>query len=220
LFVNTSGNSLTTYFANSAANSQATFAYLRSQSIAAGAGNPYIMAMGNLSNFSADNPPAGKILIAADAVSSYVASSVLQFATGLPETMATLMTRNAQYWASSYQVGSGQKTVPMCMLGWDKRPRYELPGFSDGTSYIPWVGHQQYYTRGTNAEIASNLQACINFIGSHQPICDSKIMLVYAWNECAEGGTAGVPTLTDPPVGTPPSSNLLNAIKPVLTAAA
>jgi hypothetical protein len=215
VFVAWSQTDLATYFANSTANTLATFNYLRSQSVAAGAGNPYIIGMDDLSGPITASQVKG--WIGGDAISGYIPSGAIQF-TALPETAATLYSRTLAHWGS--QVASGDKTVPIALMGWDKRPRMELPGFSDGAGYIPWVGHQQYYARGTNAEIAGHLQACVDFIGANQPACDSKIMLVYAWNECAEGGTAGVPTLGDPPVGTPPSSALLNAIKPVLMAAA
>lgn len=216
MFILNSTGQLNSHFAGSSANSLTTFNYLRSQSVAAGVGDPYLITMGSLGNFAVDTPSVGKTWIGGDAISSYVASNALGY-TALPETAATLYSRVASYWAGS-QVATGNKTVPIAMIGWDSRPLIEIPEFNRGE--IPWIGHQKYYVRGTNTEIANHLQACVNFIGANQPACDSKIFLTYAWNECSEGGTSGVPTLGDPPTGTPPATNLLNAIKPVLTAAA
>lgn len=214
IFISWSQASLVSHFANSTANTVTAFNYLRSQSIAAGAGDPYIIGMDDLSgSITASNV---KTWINGDAISAYVASSAISYPK-LPQTAAELYTKVQSYWAGQ-QVATGNKTVPIAMLGWDSRPLIEMPEFNRG--YTPWVGHQWYYTRGTNAEIANHLQACVNFIGANQPACDSKIFLTYAWNENCEGGTVGMPTLGDPPTGSPPTTALLTAIKPVLTAAA
>jgi len=218
LFILNAQSQLNSHFAGSSANSVTSFNYLRSQSVASGAGNPYIITMGSLSNFTVDSPSAGLAWVTGDAISSYVASSVLSYPK-LPQPFVDLTTKNAQYWAGSQGgTATGNKVVPIAMLGWDSRPLNAMPEFERG--YTPWVGHQWYYTRGTNTEIANHLQACVNFIGANQPACDSKIFLAYAWNENCEGGTVGMPTLGDPPTGTPPTTALLTAIKPVLTAAA
>jgi len=206
---------LTSHFANSTADTITAFNYLRSQSIASGAGDPYIISTGDLSG--ATNSVTAKPWITGDAVSSYIANSAISYP-ALPQPAADLYTRTAGFWAGGTMVGSGSKTVPIAMMAWDKRPRIELPEF--GSISTPWVGHQQYYTRGTPAQMAGHLQDCVNFIGANQPACDSKIMWVYAWNECSEGGPGGVPTIGDPPTGSPPTTALLTAIKPVLTAAA
>jgi hypothetical protein len=202
VFVNWQQSALSTHFANSTANTIAACNWLRSQSVAAGAGSPYLIAMQDLSG--AVTTSQIKTWINGDAVSGYVASQALQFQ-ALPETAATLYSRTQSHWGT--QISAGDKTVPIAMLGWDSRPLIEMPEYSRG--HIPWIGHNQYYTRGTNAEIANHMQACVDFIGANQPICDSKLMLVYAWNECCE-----------PPAGSPPTTALLGAIKPVLTAAA
>ena len=167
-------------------------------------GSPYS------SKFSSEVYP----IVSASAISNYAPRTVPGVA--LPSSFANLNTYTAANWDA--QIATGLKAVPNALLGWDVRPLVELPPIGQG--YIPYVGHSNYYVRGTNAEIANHLQAAVNYIGAHQPQCDSKLMLVYAWNECAEGGTVGMPTIGDPPTGNPPTTNLLSAIKPVLTAAA
>jgi hypothetical protein len=212
LFVSWHQDTLATHFAGSTANCITSFNYLRSQAVAAGVGNPYIVAMGDPYGSNPTSHEA-KPWVTGDAISNYVPNTV---PTALPNTAADLDVKMQAWWAA--QVALGDKYVPNALMGWDVRPLQQLPQFN--SPRIPWNGTDQYFIRGTNAEIAANLQHCIDFIGANQPACDSKIMLVYAWNECSEGGTAGIPTLGDPPTGSPPTTNLLSAIKPVLTAAA
>jgi hypothetical protein len=153
-------------------------------------------------------------IIAASAVSNYVPRLFPTFP--VPASAADLDTVCQAWWAQN--VATGFKVVPNALLGFDKRPMIELPPVN--TTPTPWLGDSVYFARGTNAQIATHLQNCVNFIGANQPACDSKLMLVYAWNELSEGGTGGIPTIGDPPTGSPPTTALLSAIKPVLTAAA
>ena len=199
LFVIWDAADVATYFGGSNANVTTSFNYLRSQSIAAGAGDPYIVAMGD--------PYGGGLtssavlpLIAGNAISNYVPNI---FNTALPNSAADLYALTSNFWAAN--VATGNKTVPNAILGWDARPRVQLPPFGSGR--VPWIGNDQHYVPGTNAEIAAHLQSCITFIGANQPACDNKLMLVYAWNEFDEGGSAACPTLGDPPAGSPPTTS-------------
>lgn len=201
-----------TYFAGSNANVTTAWNYLRSQSAAAGAGSPYVVALGSPYTPSASSSAIRPILTA-DAISNYVSPTTN---TALPNTAAELHTKNAAWWAT--QVGTGNKTVPNVLMGWDVRPRVQLPQFQGGR--IPWFGNDAYYTLPSPAQVATHLQNCVDFIGANAAACETKMMLVYSWSECDEGGTSGIPTLGDPPTGNPPTTNLLTALKPVLTAAA
>ncbi len=199
-------------FAGSTANVTTACNYLRSQSVAAGAGNPYIIAMGD--PWGADRTSAEIMsIVTGDCISNY---SPTQRPVAMPATAAQMYAEVAALWTAN--VATGHKVAPNACLGWDVRPQVEQP--LANSSRVPWVGTSQYYVRGTNAEIAGHLQQCIDFIGANPVACSDKIMIVYAWNECAEGGTSGMPTLGDPPTGSPPTTALLTAIKPVLTAAA
>ena len=217
LFVFWSDASVASHFGGSNANVTTSFNYLRSQSSAAGAGDPYIVSIGSPYGAGLYSWQAAPIMSAV-AVSNYAPRTTPAY--GLPSTFANLNTKTSEGWdaLSTGATANGLKVVPNAIMGWDIRPIVELPPI--GAGYTPYVGHTNYYARGTNVEIANHLQATINYIGAHQPQCDSKLMLVYAWNECAEGGTTGIPTIGDPPTGTPPTTAMLSAIKPVLTAAA
>jgi hypothetical protein len=201
-----------TYFGGVQANITASFAYLRSQSIAAGAGDPYLIVMGDPYGVTRTASQALPI-IGGQAISSYQPNVYAGNATA---TAADLNSQAAAWWAS--QVATGNKVAPNAIVGWDTRPVVQMP--PTWIPRVPWLGNNLYFTPSTNAEVAAQFQSCVNFIGSNQPACDSKIMLMYSWNECYEGGKALIPTIGDPPTGTPPTTGLLTAIKPVLTAAA
>jgi hypothetical protein len=57
---------------------------------------------------------------------------------------------------------------------------------------------------------AEHLRAAVEFIDSHDLACPSKVLLIYSWNECEEGG-ALVPSLGDP------QGSYLTAIAPVIS---
>jgi len=215
LIISWHADTLATHFANSTANVTTAFNYLRSQATAAGVGNPYIVSRadpwGNPSSVQAAP------WITADAITDY---NPALLNSALPNTAADLDTMTQAWWAAkmAQATAAGIKYVPNAILGWDVRPRMQIP--ESDSPRTPWNGHDQYFVRGTPAQVATHLQNCINFIGAHPTECASKLMYVYAWNECSEGGTTGIPILGDPPTGTPPTTLMLNAIKPVLTAAA
>lgn len=203
---------LSTHFANSTANTVTACNYLRSQSVAAGAGDPYILCEGDPWG---NDPTSAEAIdwVTGDAITHYIPRLLNN---KLPNSFADLAADCRKFW--DQDVATGKKMALNTTMGWDVRPLVELPQYQSGRR--PWFGRNNYYVRGTNFEIANHLQEAIDYIGAHQPQCDNKILLVYAWNECAEGGTTGIPTLGDPPTGSPPTTGLLSAIKPVLTAAA
>jgi len=208
-------SALATHHANNTANVLTSINYLRSQSIAAGQGSPYIISRAD--PWGAPSSAEAAVYYGANAITDYV-PALLNSA--LPNTAADLDTMTQAWWAAKMAEATtaGIKYVPNAILGWDRRPRLQMPNGTDAT--VPWSGHDAYWTRGTPAQVATHLQNCINFIGANPTMCDLKLMFVYAWNECSEGGTTGIPIISDPPTGTPPTTNMLNAIKPVLTAAA
>ena len=208
-------DALATHHANNPANVLTSINYLRSQSIAAGQGSPYIISRAD--PWGDPSSVEAAVYYGANAITDYVPALLN---TALPNTAADLDTMAQAWWAAKMAeaTAAGVKYVPNAILGWDIRPRKQMPNAS--SALVPWAGHDAYWTRGTPAQVATHLQNAINFIGAHPTECDLKLLYVYAWNECSEGGTTGIPTLGDPPTDSPPTTNMLNAIKPVLTGAA
>jgi hypothetical protein len=89
----------------------------------------------------------------------------------------------------------------------------------------PLLGMNKYFAAGTPTQIAASYSAAFAYILANPSICPSKATLSYSWTENDEGGSAGIPTLGDPPTnaesGQPlNTSNLLKALGPVLRAVA
>ncbi len=74
----------------------------------------------------------------------------------------------------------GLKVIPPVGTGWDPRPGYDYPP--------PWgAGYKTAVTNGTPQEIAENLNTAIHWANSNGS-AESKVILIYAWNEFEEGG--------------------------------
>jgi hypothetical protein len=99
------------------------------------------------------------------------------------------------------------KVVPIVSVGFDRRPRIDNP--------VPWESptNTDWTAMGTPSEIASHLQTAVNFVRDNPVNCESKTIIIYAWNEHDEGGFI-CPTII------PGTSNIntavLDAIKNVL----
>lgn len=80
------------------------------------------------------------------------------------------------------------KLIPTLTVGWDTRPIAEQP--------CSWYQNAPYETeyRLTGDALKSHLTDTINFVKANPTICEANTILVYAWNENAEGGYM-VPTL-------------------------
>jgi hypothetical protein len=162
---------------------RAALANLAAACVEAGTKAPYIVIM------SGSPPKAREIMMAlgADAISNYIAP----VPSGRPARYAALDAGTRSYWAE--EVATGAPIVPICMTGWDVRPRKLHPP--------PWQADQRagadmdtYVAAGTPAEIAAHVQAAIDYIESHRSACPAGVLLIYSWDECDEGGSALVPT--------------------------
>lgn len=115
-----------------------------------------------------------------------------------------------QYWTKSDQAGAVQ--VPLVSSGWDKRPRIDHP-----VSWEPKTSNSYHLRTSwppppTPGELASHLKGAIRFVSLHPGSCESKAILIYAWNEYDEGGWIA-PTLGANGL---PDTGRLDAIREVI----
>jgi len=99
--------------------------------------------------------------------------------------------------------------IPCVTAGWNKEPRKKSP--------VDWEIGQSYHTQTvftpspTNEELETHTLNAVKFIKENPASCQSKLMLIYAWNEFDEGGWI-MPTWT--PSG--PDTSRLQAVKKAL----
>lgn len=184
---------------------------LRSASVSAGAGNPYIVVMdfGAIAATEATN-------IGADAISFYNTSSFGNF--------SNLSTACQAAWTTQLAAASGASLgfIPTSVTGWDRSPIQESPNALVGgnptvpaLAPIPLVGMLEMSSPGTPANIATLASACVTLVKANPTPCASTVMLMTAWDENAEEGGAMQPSIGDPPqVGN--TNNILTALAPVL----
>ncbi len=163
------------YFA-SWADAKAAFDGLRAASLAAGHGNPYLVAM----DFSAATANTYRQNLGFDAISAYALQGGHSHA-----PFATLAAYAQNWWTSARQTGAA--VIPLAMVGWDRRPRVENP-----VPWEPWqepgVGLDKYYAAPTPSEWTQHLRAAIGWVESHPASAPAHAALIYSWNEIDEGG--------------------------------
>jgi hypothetical protein len=192
-------NQLKYYFENDIANVREAIDYLTQLLVNAGLHAPYIAVLHGAAGAATARALGG-------AISNYI--SALK-----PEASAPFIDLDRQakeYWKS--MADTGLETIPIAMVGWDTRARQERPGpwGPGGSTPAPIVNSTQYYTLATPAEFAAHVQSAVDFIHSHPRACPSKVLVIYSWDECDEGG-ALIPTIGDP------NGAYLSAIAPIIT---
>lgn len=146
------------------------FAQLRQASIAAGAGDPYIVFQG----WHATNDAATIKTLGLDALSAYAVPAP---APDLP--YSALMERAHEFWNS--RKATGAQVVPIASAGWDNRTRFEIP--------TPWdKGGQNYYRPATAKELTAHVAEAITWVKQNPQASPANAVLIYAWNEHDEGG--------------------------------
>jgi hypothetical protein len=167
----------------------------------AGLGEPYIVIL--------DTAQGGQIVeqTGASALSSYASG----FRKSAYAPYRSLDEQTRQYWSTLAK--TGEPIIPIAMVGWDTRPKMEHP--------LPWEAKTaatkpdltQYFVLPTPTELADHIRAATEYIDRNRDVCPSKVLLIYSWDECAEGGGL-IPTLGDP------AGSYLSAIARVLRARA
>lgn len=156
--------------------SMAALDRLRTKSIKAGLGNPYI---------AAQNVSGELVHLGFDALSFYTANGGGELREA---PFAELAKSNLEYWEELRS--QGREMIPLLNLGWDPRPRLKYP---DLKQYYPGP----WYTHPTIQEFQEHLQRALFFVRQNQAVCRSNTILTYSWNELAEGGSSLIPTLKD-----------------------
>lgn len=183
VYVFYSSADLASNWGGSLANFKAALDQFRADVQTAGRGNPYIVVL--------SSDPAVKTGLGADAASSYI----LQNQASRAQPYATLAAYVEGQWP--VQAAAMTKIVPLCMAGWDRRPRIERPVQWEQSYQRPHFGLELYTQQPTPAELVSHVQAGLNYVSANPSVCDADTVLCYAWNEFDEGGWL-CPTLGDP----------------------
>lgn len=171
------------YFDNDLANVRKCIDCLRDNLTHFGNSSPYVVIL----DATAGAPIARAI--GADAISNYISGFTLQ--TVGPYIELDKQTR--EFWKQ--MADTGVPTIPIAMVGWDTRARQEKPvPWEQGT---PNPNPTKYYILPTPREFSTHVQAAVEFIHTHPEACPSKVLLIYSWDECDEGGGL-IPTLGDP----------------------
>jgi len=156
-------------------------AHFRSRSLAANAGNPYIVLGGAPKEIVALAP-----MLDGDAVGAYAISD----GRGIGDYAALVRIAQAGWQTLA---GANLPVVPTVMTGWDRRPRVEHP--------VPWehqqrpgAGLEYHFGAPRPEEIAAHLRRAIAWMQGQPADRRAPAVLIYAWNENDEGGWL-VPTL-------------------------
>ena len=142
--------------------------------------------------------------VAGDAISNYIGPVPGGSQPGTVRSNSATQT----YWAK--QAATGVSIVPICMTGWDTRPRKLHPPLWQKIQ--PGIGVSSYVAAGTPAQIATHALAAITYIKTHPKACPSRSLLIYSWDECDEGGSVLIPTYSL----AGPDNAILNAVGDIL----
>ena len=220
----------TSYFGGNYSNLTAAISYLQTKCAALGIGNPYIVVM--------TGSTASAVTIAssmgANAIGTY--ASFAAYPSGLSYAYTALDSSIQASWvtAATAATGGSLAYVPTAMTGADARGRWYRPE-SWELPFKPFFGLNGNSAQGTPAQIASAIGSAVTYIGANSSVCAANALLIYAWNECSEGGYVLIPQIKDPPVNTDsayvtwqgahggpaalPTSSLLAAVGSVLRGA-
>jgi hypothetical protein len=185
LFLMWNQQGLDRYFAGQMANVRLAFGLLCDRLTEAGLGRPYVVVLGGTRGVPVVGAGCG------DAVSSYIAAMRREKVGAYRD-----LDRQARaFWQTLAE--SGVPIVPIAMVGWDVRPRMAHP--------LPWDSHKEtppqemddYYVLPEPGELTAHLRAAVDFIAANPRSCPSRLLLIYSWDECDEGGGL-IPTRADP----------------------
>ncbi len=125
-----------------------------------------------------------------DAISNYIGG----FQPKERGSFAELDRQVQDYWRRMALTGAPM--VPIAQVGWDTRPRREHPVPWSEPGYGDPTKRNLYYAMASPEELTAHLLAARRFGADHAAQCSSRLVLLYSWNECDEGGCV-LPTLGD-----------------------
>ncbi|MHB1484001.1 MAG: glycoside hydrolase family 71/99 protein [Saccharofermentanales bacterium] len=182
------------FYSDFTASVAAAVAELRTATKAAGLGDPYVVSMtGNYTTGS---------IIGPDAYSRYVTGGTKG------EPYADVAKREKASWDTDKE--NGKKVIPIVTSGWDPRPRIDTPPWGDYAAPDGWM------QTATVTEFANQLRDAISWRDKNASANEANSVLMYSWNEFAEGGQAICPLLV-PGTKTGVNRSMLDAVKSVAT---
>jgi hypothetical protein len=126
--------------------------------------------------------------VGASAISSYNVPVAIQ-----PDhSYRSLSAQTRKYWIQ--QSSTGVPFIPIVMTGFDQRPMLEHSMDSRDFDAPP----KPFYYPATNDELVKELLDSFQLARSNPELIPSKIVLIYSWNENAEGGGSLNETIGDP----------------------
>lgn len=150
---------------------------LRSQVIAAGFGDPYIV----LQSWNISNNVRYLNYLGANAITRYGVGGEVN-AKQSPYTSLTSIATN--WWTSAEN--AGVQVIPIVTAGYDRRPRIQTDTF---LAHLGYLSLTNYFNFPTNGELAAHLQDAVNWVKLRKSsTCPTGVILIYAWNEHDEGG--------------------------------
>ncbi|MEI6871251.1 MAG: hypothetical protein WCL08_03120 [Verrucomicrobiota bacterium] len=166
-------------------NLKSAMVYLRERSVAAGAGNPYIVGMNSGGIWSAMYVDKAGL----NAVSAYRGA----FGSTAEGTPYAQLWDNIQAKFLKGSIGLGNNTnrelVLPLMSGASHEPRHEVNPEQFGAAH---------YREPEPGEFQSLVLSGLNWVSANKKNCPAQSVLVYAWNEHSEGGFI-CPTMGEPP---------------------
>lgn len=180
IYIDNYNTDLSTYWGNSNANVASAISSFRSAVTTAGVATPYIILMYGTGG-AQDAQQIG-----ADATSNYIGNLGT---VGQATTWASAEANLETYWsqlasqATTYSIGM----VPIAMDGWDTRPRSQNIVAWENSNHNHF-GQSIYVVAPTASQLTTELQDCANFVAANPSTNPSQLILIYAWDECDEGG--------------------------------
>ncbi|GEM_PF-446221 len=170
-YVRVLGNRPLLYFFGSWALTLSEINELRTKSIAAGQGDPYIVL------FLQGAPISVVDDLNLDALSRYVTGWV---GDGAP--YSTVAATDVQQW--NWFKSNNKKVVPYVTAGWDKRPRVLNPMSWEPNPIPP----NRWAQMPTPNELVNHISTAIDWAENNPTEADANTVIIYAWNEHDEGG--------------------------------
>lgn len=151
---------------------------LRENAARAGVPTPFVVFMGWSAAIAKAADACG-----ADAIGAYVNP------VGNGSAFAANMAHESNQWQALRS--TGLQVVPTVTTGWDPRPFLDNPApWYHGATETNWV------ERATPHEVATQLREALAFVDAYPDASLANSVLIYAWNENAEGGWV-IPTLDE-----------------------
>jgi hypothetical protein len=200
-----SPNALAANWGGSWANVKTAFDALRSATVTAGLGTPYIvLLLGNQTTAASDAVASGS-----DAISNY---TPLMGSSGTWVTpWATAEAGIEGYWATQNAAATAASIgmVPIALTGWDIRPLVNtILNFYHGLAHS---AQSVFVTAPTGSQVTSHLQAAVSYVNANAAVNPSGLILIYSWDELAEGGNSIMPQY-NPANPASPNVTVLNAV--------